>query len=378
VQPEELPYPVLPLVAGGVGILLAARRPRHPVGWLLLTLGLLLSWGGLSDSYARWGLLVRPGSLPAARLVAVVGDNWIVFPALIGWILLLTPDGRLPSPRWRWWAWVAAAAPVTHELVRYFAWPADSTDHWVAVNPMFVRALYPLRNLQYPLILLVMVSVIVAAVSVGVRLRRATGIERQQLRLVAGAAGMVVLAVPLILIGIELRSSAIVLLGLLGWVTVVCLAICAAILRYRLYVLDHLLSRTIGYGLLTAVLAGLYAVGVLVIGHAVSPGGRTNSLVVAATTLGVAAAFQPLRRRIQRIVDRRFDRRRYDAARTIDAFAGRLRDQVDLATLRTDLLTVVDDTMSPATTDLWLRPQARASGRVAALGVAQADHGGSL
>jgi hypothetical protein len=192
-----------------------------------------------------------------------------------------------------------------------------------------------------------------------VRLRRARGVQRQQLRLVTGAATLAVVAVPLAVLGVSLDSPLLVGVALLGYATVVCAAITAAVLRDRLYDLDHLLSRTLSYGLLTGVLAGLYAFGVLVAGHVVSPGGRAGSLVVAATTLAVAAAFSPLRRRIQRQVDRRFNRRRYDAARTIDAFAARLRDETDLGVLRTELLAVVDGVMQPAGVSLWLRPGGR-------------------
>jgi hypothetical protein len=141
-------------------------------------------------------------------------------------------------------------------------------------------------------------------------------------------------------------------------VTILPLAIGAAILRYRLYDLDRIVSRTLAYGLLTVLLGGGYAAVVLGLGRLL---GRDSSLVIAVATLAVAAAFQPARRRIQRAVDRRFNRRKYDAAQTIEAFSARLRDQIDLDTLSSELLAVVDQTMEPTRVSLWLRPSPRGS-----------------
>ncbi|MFL6104551.1 MAG: hypothetical protein ACJ74K_14770 [Actinomycetes bacterium] len=187
------------------------------------------------------------------------------------------------------------------------------------------------------------------------RYRRAHGLERQQLRWVTLAAALTGVAM--------LRHRRLVAegnLALAGWASVfgmvfLPLAIGAAILRYRLYDLDRIISRTLAYGLLTLLLGGGYAVVVLGLGQLL---GRDSSLVVAAATLAVAAAFQPARRRVQQVVDRRFNRRRYDAAHTIAAFSARLRDQVDLDTLTAELLAVVDQTTQPTQASLWLRPQA--------------------
>jgi hypothetical protein len=359
-QPEELPYPAAALIAATMGGLLVTRRPRHPVGWLLTVLGLLIVVLGVADDYARYGLVVRPGSLPAVGLVAVLGDVFMFLPVVIGFVMLLTPTGTLPPGRgWRWWAWVAVAAPVVHQIVRLLSSPTYSTQYYLVANPLYVPASEPLKAVLLPILLLIPLGLVVGAASLVVRLRRARGVQRQQLRLVTGVATLAIVAVPLGMLGVAIDSALLVGVALLGYATVVCAAITAAVLRDRLYDLDHLLSRTLSYGLLSGILAGLYAFGVLVIGHAVSPGGRTDSLVVAATTLAVAAAFSPLRRRIQRLVDRRFNRRRYDAARTIDAFAARLRDETDLGVLRTELLAVVDGVMQPAGVSLWLRPGGR-------------------
>jgi hypothetical protein len=207
--------------------------------------------------------------------------------------------------------------------------------------------------------LVICAAVLVAAGSLVVRFRRAHGIERQQLRWVALAAGLAPLALLGIAAGLAIGSWVIV-----GWVVSLYLALPvlatgAAILRYRLYDIDRIVSRTLAYGLLTVLLGGAYAGVVLGLGQLL---GRDSSLVVAAATLAVAALFQPARRRIQAVVDRRFNRRRYDAATMVEAFSARLRDEVDLNALSAELLVVVDQTMQPTTASLWLRPLVQAAG----------------
>jgi hypothetical protein len=199
-------------------------------------------------------------------------------------------------------------------------------------------------------------AVVVGAGSLVVRFRRAWGVERQQLRWVASAAALAVLGAVVALGGLAVGATAIVTWTISACFAVLPVSIGAAILRYRLYDLDHIISRTLAYGLLTLLLGGGYAVVVLGLGQLL---GRDSSLVVAGATLAVAGVFQPARRRIQQAVDRRFNRGRYDAARTIAAFSTRLRDQVDLDTLTSELLTVVDQTMQPSQASLWLRPQSR-------------------
>jgi hypothetical protein len=203
----------------------------------------------------------------------------------------------------------------------------------------------------------VLLTVPVAAVSLAVRFRHAHGLERQQLRWLAFAAGLASVGALLVLAGTSLPTGTATTLALITWGAGLCLvllpvAIGAAVLRYRLYDLDRIISRTLAYALLTVLLGGGYVLVVLGLGQLL---GRDSSLVVAAATLAVAALFQPVRRRVQDLVDRRFNRRRYDAARTVDAFATRLRDQVDLDALHTELLGVVAQTMQPTQTSLWLR-----------------------
>jgi hypothetical protein len=271
-------------------------------------------------------------------------------------VLLLTPTGRLPSPRWRWWARVAAAGPVL-ELLSAAIDPQPLYPEYPEVgNPLAVSTLRPLQvAVGIAGGAIILVSLVVAAVSLVLRYRRARGTERLQLRWLAFAAGLAAgLLVAAVVAGLAGRDG--VVLGALGaMVALLPLATGAAILRYRLYDLDRVISRTLAYGLLTVLLGSGYAAVVLGLGRLL---GRDSSLVVAAATLTVAAVFQPARRRVQRLVDRRFNRRRYDAARTIAAFSGRLREQVDLDTLTAELLAVTERSVEPATVSLWLRPQA--------------------
>jgi hypothetical protein len=199
-------------------------------------------------------------------------------------------------------------------------------------------------------------AVVVGAASLVVRFRRARGVERQQLRWVAWAAALAVLGAVVALGGVAVGATAVVNWTISACFAVLPLALGAAILRYRLYDLDRIISRTLAYGLLTVLLGGGYAGVVLGLGQLL---GRDSPLVVAGATLAVAAAFQPARRRIQAVVDRRFDRRRYDAARTIAGFSARLRQQVDLDTLTAELLGVVEQTMQPTQVSSWLRPVPR-------------------
>jgi MFS family permease len=353
-------WPALAMVSGAtVGAVLASRRPRHPVGWLLLALALSLTTTAAAAQYLTWGLLVRPGSLPAARLVA------LHYPAtgyaaltVIGFLLLLTPTGKLPSPGWRWWARVMAAAPVVLVLVATLAGGPLDPRYQALGGPFDLRGHGGALLIANQLALAVTtLSVVVAAGSLVGRFRRARGLERLQLRWVALAAVMVVLAGVVVLAGLVIGVPGATVLpsAAVGiCLMVLPMATGAAILRYRLYDLDRIISRTLAYGLLTLLLAGGYAVVALGLGQLL---GRDSSLAVAGATLAVAAVFQPARRRIQEAVDRRFNRRRHDAAQTIAAFSTRLRDQVDLATLTAEVLAVVNQTMQPTRASLWLRPQ---------------------
>jgi hypothetical protein len=346
--------------AATVGAVLASRRPRHPVGWLLLTLGVSVLAYHVVDGYARYGLLAQPGALPLARYAPVLfAVIFLLEPLCIGLILVLTPTGSLPSPGWRWWtrgwvvtnlvwalAWVFGSQPLDPPLQEFH-------------SPLAVPALAGLLlAVQMVTSLVFTVGLLVATGSLVVRFRRARGVERQQVRWVAFAAALIPL-VTLVAIVANMTAHPTVARWTIGlYVTLLPLAIGAAILRYRLYDLDRIISRTLAYGVLTLLLGGGYTGVVLGLGQLLP---QDSSLVVAAATLAVAAAVQPARRRIQELVDRRFNRRRYDAAQTIQAFSARLRQQTDLDTLTGELLAVVDQTMQPTQAWLWLRPSHPAS-----------------
>jgi hypothetical protein len=259
--------PILAAVsAATVGAVLASRRPRHPVGWLLLAFALSANASGVAEAYADYGLLARPGTLPAARYAALYLPITVVTAlASLGFVLLLTPTGSFPSPRWRWWARVTAAAPVISLLAitlapRPFDQPYQGTE-----NPFDLSGLRGVLLVIYQVAFAVSnLAVLVGAASLVVRFRRAGGTERQQLRWVALAAALVALGSVVILAAFAMGADP----GLLGWVAgvyvaVLPLAIGAAILRYRLYDLDRIISRTLAYGLLTLLLGGGYAVVVL-------------------------------------------------------------------------------------------------------------------
>ena len=360
---SDLPaYVLATLSATTVGALLASRRPRHPVGWLLLGLGLPVALSGVATGFANYGLIARPGTLPAADWAAVYHSVSILIAfACLQFVLLLTPTGSPPSPRWRRWAWVAGGAAglaLVTSLLLPLDEPYGSVPNPLAV-PGLAGLLRPASNLAWAVTAF---GLPVSAASLLLRFRRAGGVERQQLRWLVLAAALAAAVVAVT--GLALALGLLAPTGnevLLGWVSAVVLGLMplatgAAILRYRLYDLDRIISRTVAYGLLTLVLGGGYAVVVLGLGQLL---GRDSSLVVAAATLCVAALFQPLRRRIQAAVDRRFNRRRYDATRVIDEFGARLREQVDLDALSAELLVVADRTMQPTQASIWLRPRAR-------------------
>jgi hypothetical protein len=348
--------------AATVGAVLASRRPAHPVGWLLLAQVASNLATGAAAQYLAWGLLAPGGTLPATRYVA------LYFPAsagggllLLGFVLLLTPTGKLPSPGWRWWASAMVAVPLLLVVgVTLAPGPVDPSVQVVGGPFEFHGLGGGLLVVNQLALAFTTLAVAVCAGSLVVRFRRARGVERQQLRWVAVAAALLVVAAGVALVGLALGATEVVTWALSAWVAGLPVAIGAAVLRYRLYDLDRIISRTLAYGLLTLLLGGGYAAMVLGLGQLL---GRDSSLVVAAATLAVAGVFQPARRRIQQAVDRRFNRRRHDTAETIQAFSTHLRDQLDLDTLQGELLEVVDQTMQPAQASLWLRPSDERSQR---------------
>jgi hypothetical protein len=346
-----------------VGCLLLARRPDNVIGGIFTAVGLLTATAGVAEGYAKYAYVTHPGPLPG-RLVAAWVFAWIWAPTIMLTVvfpLLLFPTGRSLSPRWRPVTWLAVGVTVALTILSALSPTLPTTEGHNIDNPIGVAAANQTGPLAAILTSLSLFLVAAAVVSLVVRFRRSRGVERQQLKWFT-YAGALVLLTP---VGGLLLPS----LGNTVFVVVIALPISVgiAILRHRLYDIDRLINRTLVYGLLTALLAGVYIGVVLVLGQVFGGvAGNPPSWAVAGATLSVAALFQPARRRIQVVVDRRFNRRKYNAAGTIELFSARLRDQVDLDTLSTELLAVVDQTMQPTVASLWLRPSvpgARRTGR---------------
>jgi hypothetical protein len=346
---------VFPLGYATVGLVLALRRPANPIGWLFATSGLVWS---LTIPFDPWvnQLILDHRPLPlAAQLGALVGEfNWAPAVALgITLPALLVPDGRLRSRRWRPVAAAAVVGPVLG-LVGGSLIPGQLQETIQPIaNPFGLPGMAGMvaAVVGYSGLVLWLASVLAALVSLVLRFRASRGTERQQLRWVAaGATG----AVAGLLVGM---AGAVV-----TYFAVLCVpvGVAVAVLRYRLWELDRLVNRTVTYALVTALLVVPY---LLILPAATRLFEGSGSLVVAAVTLAAAALFQPLRRRVQDLVDRRFNRRRYDAARTAEGFAIRLRDQLDLDALEAELLAVVDQTMQPSRASLWLRTRPTDAGR---------------
>ncbi|HWD44829.1 MAG TPA: hypothetical protein VHM23_14175 [Actinomycetota bacterium] len=333
-----------------VGAFLGGRRPANPVGWLLLGWGMVMAFSALTGAYVERGLVRDPGSLPgpdwAAWAEAVV---WHPAFSLLAFLLLLFPSGRLPSPRWRPFALFTVAVYGTLSLSAALA-PGAVELYYPEATPPVRLPVSDLADAVFGWLLggqLLLLAV--ALVSVVLRLRRARGEERQQVKWFV----YTVVTVVLVFATTTLILGAGYLFPLFGLIPV---SVAVAVFKYRLYEIDRLINRTLVYGLLTALLIGVYAGLVFLLGRLLDPATGDSALAVAASTLAVAAVFQPARRRVQALVDRRFNRRRYDAARTVERFSGRLRDHVDLDTLSVELLGVVDQTVQPASASLWLRP----------------------
>ena len=342
----------------GVGTLIALRRPDNAVGWLLLSIAIAFAAGEVGQGY------VAETSNPARVAVACV-TSWSVyiwFSLAAVFLPLLFPHGRLPSRRWRPVLWLGAAGLALGVVgSALIPGPLELREGQRIENPLGVAGGVP-EALSLIGTLVQVVAVVLAAASVVVRFRRARGAERQQLKWFAYVG---VLATACLFVAVlagsvvgEDAPDALMALAVVCWLAGLALlafglpaATGIAILRHRLYDVDVVIRRTLVYAALTASLGAAYLASVLLVGLAVGESG----LAVAGSTLAVAALFRPARARIQTGVDRRFYRRRYDATLTLEAFSGRLRDEIDLEALGTDLRGVVRDTVQPAHVSLWLR-----------------------
>jgi len=344
-----------------LGLLVAYRRPRNPVGWIIVSAVMTGLVSDFVESYAIYALFTDPGSIPGGEVMAWA-SNWIFIPVIFAapaMLFLLFPDGRLLSRRWKPVFWIvilttgaamvsAFLQPVLNEA------PFDGIVNPIVADPP--RALLAiLSSIGWPGMA---ASFLVAAFAMILRLRRSRGVERQQLKWLAAAAAVLPLAsaagVASYYLGYEWIAGSLTLFSIIP----IFLVAGIAILRYRLYDIDVVINRTLVYGSLTATLVALYfgaVVSLQYVFRALTGQEQQPQLAVVVSTLAIAALFGPLRRRIQSFIDRRFYRSKYDAAKTLSALTARSRDETDLDTLGGDLVSVVRETMQPEHVSLWLR-----------------------
>jgi hypothetical protein len=353
---------LVPVSFSIIGAIIASRLPANPLGWLFCAAACVAAVDHFSAEYALYALLAQPTSLPAGEALAWLASwAWILYCGCIALSLLLFPNGRPPSRRWRWLAWLSVFLTIAGAV-------------WVAFSPGVIGNLGSIRNPLgieglpsgfKPVQTIMLALLFVAALStLVVRLRRARGIERQQIKwpaftvvVVAGSSFLSDTAISeaIGLRWLEWAGYVIFIPALIGFP----ISIGIAIVRYRLYDIDILINRTLVYGALSATLALIYFGGVATtqaIFRALTGQQEQPQLAIVISTLLIAALFNPLRRRIQRFIDRRFYRRKYDARKTLEAFSAKLRDETDLDALSDDLVGVVKETMQPSRISLWQRP----------------------
>src|SRR5215213_2647089 len=345
-----------------VGAIIAPRLPpRNPIGWLFCTVGLFAAIRVFCAEYAIATLLAEPGSWPSVllggeALAWVSSWVWIVHFGPFIFLALLFPDGKLPSPRWRPFAWLVALV-ITGGTVAVAFFPETAARVTPVNSPLGIEVaanvINPVETMVYALAL--------TAAALLVRLVRSTGIERQQVEWFAYAIGLLAVSTTLAFVVSKALDA-----EWLGWISSVLvivsivalpIAMSIAILRYRLYQIDRLINRTLVYGSLTAILALVYFCAIVVLQRILNfVTGHESTLTIVASTLLIAALFTPLRHRTQSFIDRRFYRSKYDARKTLETFSAQLRNETNLDALHDDLVDVVKETMQPTHVTLWLRP----------------------
>jgi len=363
-----LPFLAFPIV----GAFIASARPENPIGWILLADGLLWMCISVTDFYGLYGLAV-PGSVPFPLVMAGL-NNWLWVPAvgLFGtYLLLLFPDGRLPSRRWRLLAWLSGAVIVLASMGVMLA-PGPLQGLGGVRNPFGVEGVPWVEDAGTAVLLMLPLCMLASASSLMMRYRRSGGEVREQIKWIAFAASVVVIVYLLVVVTSFVVPSVtwfaaasplwlnILEYAALVSLTAVPIAVGFAVSKYRLYDIDVVINRTLVYGSLTALLALVYLGGVTAaqaIFSTLTGQQEQPQLAIVISTLIIAALFNPLRRRIQSFIDRRFYRGKYDAAKTLEAFSAKLRDETDLDALSTDLVGVIKETMQPAHVSLWLLPE---------------------
>jgi hypothetical protein len=350
-----------------VGAMIASHRPGNPIGWIFCAAALFQGLAVFGDEYATYALITRPGSLTLGPEMSWLTE-WIWAPGL-GLILvflpLLFPDGRPPSRRWRWVAWLGGISIVMIVvLAMVILWSERGTQLLRdpvsdEAGPAWILGLL-VEAVAFPLML---VAGLAAVISLFVRFGRARGDERQQIKWFASASALT-LGFVFVLQTLNNTQNSLLEAGLaavaLFLIPSIPVATGVAILRYRLYDIDRLINRALVYGLLTAMLAVVYLASVVALQSVLRAlTGQESTLAIVASTLAIAAMFNPLRRRIQEFIDRRFYRMKYDARKTLAAFSAKLRDETDLDSLSDELVGVVRETMQPEHVSLWLRAESK-------------------
>ncbi|HEY6279145.1 MAG TPA: hypothetical protein VIX86_22765 [Streptosporangiaceae bacterium] len=340
---------VVILTVAAVGLVVARHQPGNPAGWLLVTVALCFEAALAGGSYTKLVFTAGHRGLPLGLAAFGLNALWGVAIILFALVILLFPDGRLPSARWKWFMWICVAVAALLPAVTVIDLAAAMAGHHAQVTSggrLATPTLAWLSPAQTAGTAAIVALWLGAIARQALSWRRSAGDRRQQLKwLMSGALIVALIGVPSL--GI---SSAIWEIGIFG-LTALPVAIGVGILKYRLYDIDRIISRTLAYAVVTGLLVGVYA-GLVLLATRVLP--LSSSVAVAAATLAAAALFNPLRRRVQALVDRRFNRARYDADQMVAAFSARLQDVTDLDGVRADLLGTVRQALEPAHASLWL------------------------
>jgi hypothetical protein len=349
--------PIVPIVVvyAAVGFVVARRQPGNPIGWILITWIVVFLLSGVSGGYAALYYRFGHHGLPLAPVAVVLGPLWAPALLLFPVVILLFPDGRLAARRWRWvlrayvvagaLASAAVFAPAVTAVARHDV-RIDAAGNLISTRRPHGGLLALAAPVGLGLILVIVLSFVAHQVF---SWRRATGERRQQLKWLATGA-----AVTLVVVAASLGFSSTSIVGEILGIGLAALpvGIGVGILKYRLYEIDRIISRTLAYAIVTGLLVGVYAGLVLLATQVLR---FHSSVAIAISTLAAAALFNPLRRRVQHAVDRRFNRARYDADQTVTAFAARLKDAVDLDSVRDDLAAVLENALEPAHVSVWIR-----------------------
>jgi hypothetical protein len=350
---------LLAVVLGGVGLVVARHQPHNPMGWLLLGSGLGFILGTDSQLYATLAYRLHPGRLPLGWVAVLLNSGWGLAFFCLGAAVVLFPDGRLPSRHWRWpWRIYLALSAVTASGLLAIVLTAvgghhvriDSSGDLATIDHP-TGAAAPWGAVEQVWLIVLAAGLVVAVIQQAAGYRRASGVRRQQLKWVAsGAAVCVICGVGGTVLNNTPEPWQVIADVLVAGIAALPASMGVAILRYRLYDIDRIISRTLAYAIVTGLLVGVYATVVLLATQVLR---FHASVAIAVSTLAAAALFNPLRRRVQRAVDRRFNRARYDADQMVAAFAARLKDAVDLDSVRDDLAGVVNRALEPAHVSVW-------------------------